>query len=524
MLPYDFYKLGISSISVVTFVANIQYSLRTGDYFSGDSAEWPLLHTWSLSVEEQYYFFFPILLFILLSKLPKVLDIVLLVILAISFILAEYMSRTKGLESFSYYLIFTRMGELLVGSKLAIYQAKGKLKRNESSLLSIFAFSVLVAMLILVNEKTIFPGIIALILCFFTAVLINSKNRFIDSFLENKYLIYIGLTSYSLYLFHWPVLAFLRYIGNSDVGHFHLSFQLQILAIILTFSLSLFSYHFVETPLRKSRIAGHKVAIYYFLVPTIVLIAISTTIIYKNGMPERLNTKDVEAKYQFSHIESDKCTSLIILGCAGGDTESKKSIILYGNSHGEHYFKYVDELSKKFGYRALLYAKGGCSLIAASLSCSTVKEEFKKSLNEEKPEIVVIAFRWDTDNRKERALIALSELLTYISNRAKRVVVLAQPPLLMQNPSKVANCERLALTCNSELTFSPKYPDYNNLVRDITLKSGAEFFDPFDYVDNWKDYKNGTKYYYFDRDHLNIYGNLWLSEAYLKRRPIVIFK
>ena len=68
MLPYDFYKLGISSLSVITFLANIQYSLRTGDYFSGDSAEWPLLHTWSLSVEEQYYFVFPILLFTLIVK------------------------------------------------------------------------------------------------------------------------------------------------------------------------------------------------------------------------------------------------------------------------------------------------------------------------------------------------------------------------------------------------------------------------------------------------------------------------
>ncbi len=141
LLPYDFYKLAISMISVVTFSANIQYSLRSGDYFSGDSSEWPLLHTWSLAVEEQYYFIFPILLFFLMASFPKRLNLILIAVSFLSFAIAEYMSRTAGLQSYSYYLIITRMGELLVGSLLALLQAQGRIKQTNNSLLTAFALS-----------------------------------------------------------------------------------------------------------------------------------------------------------------------------------------------------------------------------------------------------------------------------------------------------------------------------------------------------------------------------------------------
>ena len=242
MLPYDFYKLGISSLSVITFLANIQYSLRTGDYFSGDSAEWPLLHTWSLSVEEQYYFVFPILLFTLIVKFPRALDIVLLSLLVASFCLAEFISRSTGYETFSYYLLFTRMGELLVGSMLAILQSKKVLNHINSSLTSFFLICALLALMIIVNERTVFPGFVAFIACLITAGLINSNNKITSILLANKLSIFVGIISYSLYLFHWPVLAFFRYIYSVSDENQNLSISLQVFSVLIIIPLSLFSF------------------------------------------------------------------------------------------------------------------------------------------------------------------------------------------------------------------------------------------------------------------------------------------
>ena len=523
-LPHDFYKLGVSSLSVISFIANIQFSLRTGDYFSNDSAEWPLLHTWSLSVEEQYYFIFPLLLSLIMRKAPAKLLAGLLVLIVMSTLLAEVMSRTNGLETYSYYLTFTRMGELLVGSLLAVSQAKKVIKENTSSILSLTALFGLFAMLFLVDETSVFPGFSALLLCSLTAVLINSKNTAVTTLLQSKPLVFIGLISYSLYLFHWPVLAFIRYLSDMTPQSHSLSYELQCIAVILMFGLSIASYYLVESPLRKIKMTDVKVGIFYFLLPTSIIASLSAAIVFNGGFPDRLSNEKVKAGYQFSHIDKEVCSSFIHLGCKGGEADSSSDIVVYGNSHGEHYFHYVSTLGQHFHYAVALYAKGGCPLISTAISCKSVKEKALKRVKETQPEIFVLAFRWDTGINKEGALLELTHIIEESKAFVKRVVVLAQPPLLMQNPSKVANCERLHLNCGLSLSFDETYPDYNEEVRDIVESAGAEFFDPYDYVSDKFLYKNGAKYYYFDNDHLSVYGNVWLANSYLSNRKKEIFK
>lgn len=523
MLPYDFYKLGISSLSVITFLANIQYSLRTGDYFSGDSAEWPLLHTWSLSVEEQYYFVFPILLFTLIVKFPRALDIVLLSLLVASFCLAEFISRSTGYETFSYYLLFTRMGELLVGSMLAILQSKKVLNHINSSLTSFFLICALLALMIIVNERTVFPGFVAFIACLITAGLINSNNKITSILLANKLSIFVGIISYSLYLFHWPVLAFFRYIYSVSDENQNLSISLQVFSVMIIIPLSLFSYYCIESPLRKVQSSKVKVGLFYFLLPTLIISFISGAIILNKGIPQRLDTNNIQASYQFSHIDNENCTSYIILGCSAGDINSDKKILIYGNSHGEHYFRYINELAKAYSYRTELYSKGGCSLLSKTLACLRVRTEFERALEKSNAEVVVIAFRWDTTVKKEGALSELALSLNTIKTKAERVIILAQPPLLLLNPAKVANCERLSLDCKESIRFSDDYPVYNIKVRNAISSTGVEFFDPFDYVNNRFKYKDDSRYYYYDLDHMNVYGNLWLAESYLKKESDSIF-
>lgn len=475
LLPYDFYKLAISMISVVTFSANIQYSLRSGDYFSGDSSEWPLLHTWSLAVEEQYYFIFPILLFFLMASFPKRLNFILIALSILSFSLAEYMSRTSGLQSYSYYLIITRMGELLVGSLLALLQAQGHIKRTDNSLLTVFALGGILLLLVLVNEHATFPGFIALFLCIFTGILINSKSQISRIVFENKFVIFFGLISYSLYLFHWPVLAFARYILNIESDKIPLPIIVQISCVVVVFLLSIFSYYLIEQPLRRTSSNGKETALYYFVMPSLVVLGLSIVSISTNGYPQRLDNSGVMAKYQFNHIDKERCPSLVQLGCVGGNPNSSSEVMLYGNSHGEHYFDFIADVSQAFDYKVNLYAKGGCSLTSLSYSCDSVRKHFLEALEVGKPEVVVLAFRWDIENRKDHTLSALKHLIKESLTRSNRVIVLAQPPLLTVNPAKIANCARLALDCRHKVKFSKKYPTYNQIIRKTVIDAGGEF-------------------------------------------------
>jgi peptidoglycan/LPS O-acetylase OafA/YrhL len=256
LLPYDFFKTGISVLGAVLFVSNMQFALRTGDYFSSDSSEWPMLHTWSLSVEEQYYFVLPLVLIFVIRFLKVNLTAVLLVIAIASFALAEYMSGKSNLAGLSYYFLLTRMGELLVGSILAIVHAKGTFDKSRSDVLATAAVVVLVGTLVFFDKQFLFPGFSALLACLPIAMIIHCEGTWVNRLLENRVAVWVGLLSYSLYLFHWPVLAFARYILNTTEGYLHLPAGTQVICLAIIFALSIFSYYAVERPLRRLKCAG----------------------------------------------------------------------------------------------------------------------------------------------------------------------------------------------------------------------------------------------------------------------------
>ncbi len=507
-LPYEYYKVGISTLSVLFFASNMQYALRTGDYFSNDSSEWPLLHTWSLAVEEQYYFTFPITLFLLIKFFDKRKFTVLIVFCIASFVLAEYMSRTPQYQSLSYYLLFTRFGEMLVGSLLALLSVSGKLPRFRSNGLATVALAAIALLMVWVDNSSPFPGFIALAICLPIAILINSENTWVNKLLSNRVLVFVGLISYSLYLFHWPVLAYIRYVFNIKGDGYSLPLNIQILAAIAMFSLALISFFIVERPLRKLSLKPIYVGCYYFLLPTIIVGSIAAYVVYNKGVPQRLSTNLVNANFQYSHIDKNKCPDLVNLGCEGGRTDSKKKIAFFGNSHAEHYFEYVSELANKYDYDVKLYASGGCGLglKGSSEKCQMVRKAFDKVADQ--ADLIFIAFRWDTLPK------GLGDMISGLVKEGKRVVVLAQPPLLTVNPAKVSNCIRLGVHCDTNITISDEYPKYNELVKNIVISNGGEFVDPYAYVSDKKAYRDGDILYYSDDDHLSVYGAKWLAKAY----------
>lgn len=243
MLPTQFKNFSQSLVAVSVFASNILFRWESG-YFADSSEEKPLLHTWSLAVEEQYYMLFPIFLILLwrFGRSPVFYSII--VISIISLLLSEWGWRNKPEANF--YLAPTRVWELLAGSICAFLQF-GKTQKTNNTL-SAFGLALIVFAIFFYDESTPFPSIYALAPVVGTALIImyGARGTWVAQLLSLKGFVGIGLISYSAYLWHQPLFAFAR-IRSLYAPEQWLMLTLAIASLVLAY----FSWRYVEHPFRK---------------------------------------------------------------------------------------------------------------------------------------------------------------------------------------------------------------------------------------------------------------------------------
>ena len=293
MLPDPLENFGQSLVSTSLFSNNILLILTSADYWEIKATYKPLLHTWSLAVEEQYYIIFPIFLLITWSLGRKKVLWLIFIIAAISLILSEYGWR-KDINS-NFYSTPSRAWELLAGSIGAFFvYYKGVQKNNLFALLGITA---IILSIFVYDEKTPFPSLYTLVPVFGSLLLVlyAEKNTFVAKILSTKLFVGIGLISYSLYLWHQPVLAFARIYQQESLTYFD-----SYIIVLLTFFLAIFTWKFVELPFRNkanyssSRIFGLSILM------IIILSLIGLYLDRSNGAPQRIFT---DGEYQRSSHE-----------------------------------------------------------------------------------------------------------------------------------------------------------------------------------------------------------------------------
>ena len=244
MLPEQLKSFSQAMFAVSIFSSNILF-WRKVNYFAESSELNPLLHTWSLAVEEQFYIFFPLLLLFLWPLGRKKIFLVLAFITILSFLISEWGWRNYPVANF--YLAPTRAWELLIGALGAIYINKiGPIKNNFFSLLGILmiCFSILIF-----DEKTPFPSIYTLVPVIGTLLVIvyGAAGTLISKILMQKQIVFLGLISYSLYLWHQPIFAFAK------IRIFEPSDSLTYVLIICSVIMGWFSWRFIEKPFRSQK-------------------------------------------------------------------------------------------------------------------------------------------------------------------------------------------------------------------------------------------------------------------------------
>tara|TARA_B100001093_G_scaffold520091_1_gene612618 strand:+ start:4099 stop:5970 length:1872 start_codon:yes stop_codon:yes gene_type:complete len=339
MYPFQIIDFAKSVFYVSIFSSNFYFWQNTGGYFGTLSGEMPLLHTWSLAVEEQFYLIFPIFFIIFLRFGYKKILILILVITILSFCIAQYASFHHPRPNF--FLIFTRAWEILIGSICAIFLIKYGDKVKKSNLLSIIGLFLILISIFLFTEKTPFPSAYTLLPTIGTALIIIYSNsiNLIGRFLSLKPLVFLGLISYSAYLWHHPFLAFASIYFDGELNEF-----LSIFICVVAFFFAYYSWKFVETPFRNKEIINLKHFLIALIFSLILIISYSLLAIKLNGFSNLWPTQDrsivsmhplKSAEYVVRRFNEHKNKNF--------SSNGKKNLLVIGDSYAQDFVNILYE-------------------------------------------------------------------------------------------------------------------------------------------------------------------------------------
>lgn len=376
LMPQEFEYFAESLRSAALFISNIQFEKESG-YFDISAELKPLLHTWSLAVEEQFYIVFPLLLVGINRFARQHVVPILAGMLVASFAASIWMVYRKPDDAF--YLIEFRAWELLLGALLAF----DAIPRPTSSAVRARMASIGVALIAVAvfgfSEDILFPGPAALLPCVGAALVIHARAEggLAGRALRMRPLVFVGLISYSLYLWHWPLIVFSRAIAGRDLSA--LDSGLILLASFVVASLS---WLFVEQPFRRHGLLRRPSMFAAAATAMVAAVGFGVFIIRDDGMPDRLPSdarKVYAATYDGSRygrppcfVETDdpersqsdiRAGRLCLLG-RGGHTDTadpaNPSFLVWGDSHSSAMAPAIDEAAKHAGITGFFAGQGSC--------------------------------------------------------------------------------------------------------------------------------------------------------------------
>jgi peptidoglycan/LPS O-acetylase OafA/YrhL len=398
----QFRSFGLSIISSLTFVSNFQFWLEDG-YASEASSLKPLLHTWSLAIEEQFYLFFPAAVLLAFALGRRVLTAALLIALGLSILVAEYL--TYRAPSASFYLLPSRLWELLAGTVLAWLEIRGvrRVGGLSARLLMIAALAVLVAYvcfpLITLDRH---PGFetVPVVIAVMAMIWADGKGGRAYGLLSARPVVGLGLISYSFYLWHQPVFALAR---NANVDE--LSSFLKILLVFLSGALAWASWKFVETPFRSKAKVPSRV-LWSASGCGLGLMIVCGAYFAKDGLPmrypESVRYQPVQ-EWKILKQGGQPChTELASFSCQFDLSGAGRPWMLVGDSHASVLGPALLDGLKQKASRLTTWTWGGCPVIFdvdyavynyEGEQCAARNIEVRKALEAAPPSVVVYAAR-----------------------------------------------------------------------------------------------------------------------------------
>lgn len=387
LLPSDLVSFAKSLRASTFFISNIFFKSNSG-YFDAPAEQFPLLHTWSLSVEEQFYIFFPPLLW-LLCKRPKVLPRIIIMLTIGSFAWSCWATSHSAKSAF--YLLPSRSWELLMGSILAI---KNLPDIKQSWIRKVLATTGLIFILVAIfifSKSTKFPGIAAVLPCLGTVFIIyagQSGTTWVAQLLSSKPMVFMGLISYSLYLWHWPIFLFGRQLWSET-----LSFSQILILIFTAMIISVLSWRYIETPFRNLLLKSNRKLFSLTAFAMLLFFGVSLFLQSNNGLEGRLSSEELNlymASKDFSPMreachdnESIKITPFAEK-CVYGKKSVKPRTAVWGDSFAVEVAFGLGELAEKLGQSVLHISFSSCppAISGFSQECLRHNQSILQSLEQ----------------------------------------------------------------------------------------------------------------------------------------------
>jgi peptidoglycan/LPS O-acetylase OafA/YrhL len=361
LLPEQLLHFGGSVTATAIFASNVFFWTGTG-YFE-PNADWlPLLHTWSLAVEEQYYIVFPILMGALWRRLRRSTILVLSLAMAVSFGVAVYGSHQT--PSAAFYLLPHRAWELLLGAVLALVGRIPWLEnRSLREACAAAGVAMLVAALVLIDSQTVFPGTSALAPCLGAALVLTAGahgRSTVGAMLSTKPMVAVGLISYSLYLWHWPIFVFMRLVSATNP----LPVWSACLGIAASVVIATACWRYVERPFRDVHV-GTRMQVFAFAVgASYAAIGVGTLIQGMDGARWRFNPATLayaDATNDYAPLRGFCKSATFEVGCQfGGRLGDAPTYAIWGDSHALALAPAV-ELAMGPQTRGVLHQAGACA-------------------------------------------------------------------------------------------------------------------------------------------------------------------
>ncbi|MBU0877801.1 MAG: acyltransferase [Gammaproteobacteria bacterium] len=496
-LPDDFAEYQDSLSAALGFYSNF-YFAEFGSYFAPASHELPLLHTWSLAIEMQFYLLYP-LLFGLTS--PRYRPIAMAVLVMVMLGYSQY-QLSVGQTQEAYFSSLGRAGEFLIGALLAVTS----IGRNWSSRVATAVGGVglaLIAAGFTVVDQGKFPGVLALLPCVGTVLLIAARNGKVNVLFSHHIAVWVGGLSYSIYLWHWPLLAIQRYYTGS--------YEITGLAVVLIVSLTLFvsviSSRYVEMPARRWKFtpsgAGRAIA------------ALSICVLVILAAPRLGGEQDTEYPAEMSRyaIAEEICHGRLVGNCLRGDQHKPPTALVIGDSHGAQLNYFFDVAGQAEGFSVKIITASSCVPVPdfdverlpeyAQEDCRNQIKAVQNSINDFN--VIVLAGKWRWHFGSQRFLSSIRSFLGSSAAAGKKVIVFGQIPMFDGNLLRARHFETLGLP--AAVHEDAEWRNANKQIKELVTKfpdvhfvdySASTFFAsaPFD---------NG-ELMYMDAHHLNETG------------------
>ncbi|HEY7568792.1 MAG TPA: acyltransferase family protein [Gemmatimonadaceae bacterium] len=547
LLPEAAGDFGDALVATLFFGSNILFARRSG-YFDVPGETRPLLHTWSLSVEEQFYIAYPLFLFLITRYFRRRYALAIAGALLLSFLWGVRQMDSNATAAF--FLSPPRVWELLVGALLAVNVLPRVRHGITATLLGGLGLASIAYGVFGFTSATPFPGVNALFPVLGAALVIYSGSETASPFpvarlLSTRPLVFVGLISYSLYLWHWPIIVFAR--------HYFVR-RLTVLetgaAVAASVVMAVLSWKFVEQPLRERRVLASRPRLFRVSAASAAVLASFSWLVFtSNIVPHRLPSGAkiaLDAKNDFWK-RMNECLGYI---CRVGDPNVAPTFLLWGDSHGNAIAPVVEQVAQTNHIAGIIATKASCPPLLGvrrfegrKVDCRAFGDSVVAVIQRQRISTVLLHARWapwvelqrykeerrqppqitpssDRDQNVLEFERALRATLAALQRLQVAIVIVASVPEVGIN---VPDVMARAAQSGREISVAPRYAEFNerqartfDLLRRAAKDYSATIVYPHEILCTPKScaIENRQRPLYMDDDHLNVFGAMKLAPMF----------